>query len=143
MKRFRFLTIFILTALLSFNVTASEKTLADVKQLSLNVEGMSPKGVVNNQLYFARFEGFTELLKVLVEALNTPAIEPVKAKPLFTFDASFTESNQKDLLVEVGESWIRVEDKNYDITEKQYDRIIELVALRLTDEELAQLLSEN
>tara|TARA_B100002049_G_C15974750_1_gene330311 strand:+ start:161 stop:601 length:441 start_codon:yes stop_codon:yes gene_type:complete len=129
----------LVSSLISSCIFAADNRLDNISELKLLIGDIEVAGSSNGRLVFAEFPGFIILRDTIIEITNNPSNNIDKKTPLFTMEISLSDSTSTSLTVEFGQTWMKIDDKEYVINSHQSKKIFKVLSFRLSKNQIKKL----
>ena len=110
--------------------------------LGLIIDDMKIEGVLDDKVYFEKFDTFLKLKSLIEDISKKPIIESSNEDILLEFDVYYFDESIYDEVIKFSKSLMIYKDQFYSISDGQFKELKRLLMFRMTEQEFNTLISQ-
>lgn len=134
--------ILVITLSLSSFGASSNNNLDNIEMLGLIIDDMKIEGVLDDKVYFEKFDTFLKLKSLIEDISKKPIMESSNEDILLEFDVYYFDESIYDEVIKFSKSLMIYKDQFYSISDGQFKELKRLLMFRMTEQEFNTLISQ-
>lgn len=134
--------ILVITLSLSSFGASSNNNFDNIEMLGLIIDDMKIEGVLDDKVYFEKFDTFLKLKSLIEDISKKPIIESSNEDILLEFDVYYFDESIYDEVIKFSKSLMIYKDQFYSISDGQFKELKRLLMFRMTEQEFNTLISQ-